>query len=246
MKKRILVADVGGSHVKLHVTGRRTVLKIPSGPQMTPRRLMTVVEKETRARGWEFDALSLGIPAPVRDGKIVRDPANLGGGWKRFDFARAARKPVRIVNDAAMQALGSYKGGAMLFLGFGTGLGSALIIDGVLVPMELAHLPYRHGELEDYVGDRALERYGERRWRRHVGEVIRQLAAGFSVDDIVLGGGNSKLLKEAPPGARIGSNACAMNGGERLWQKAGVEGRSSTLSLRTNARGARIQVSPEC
>ena len=220
MKKRVLVLNVGGTHVKLHVTGHRDILTIRSGPKMTPRRMIAAVHKEIVRRGWEYDAISLGVPAPVMRGKIIRDPVNLGRGWTRFDFAGAMRRPLQIVNDAVMQALGSYRGGTMLFLGLGTGLGSALIFDGVQVPMELARLPYRDGELEDYVGERALERFGKRRWRRHVDDVVRTIAAAFVVDEVVLGGGNSRRLKVLPERTRLGSNAFAVLGGERLWQSS--------------------------
>jgi predicted NBD/HSP70 family sugar kinase len=236
MRRRVLVVDVGGTNVKLHVTGRRDVVKIPSGPKLTPRRMVAAIGKEAAARGWEFDAISLGVPAPVVRGKIIREPAHLGRGWTRFDFARATRKPLRIVNDAAMQALGSYTGGTMLFLGFGTGLGSALIVDGVLVPMELARLPYRNGELEDHVGQRALERYGKRRWRRNVGDVIERIAAACVVDEVVCGGGNSRLLKELPEGTRLGSNACAALGGERLWRGSSGASRFEAASRRPRGR----------
>jgi hypothetical protein len=217
-RRRILVVDVGGNHVKLHVTGQRDVLEIASGPKLTPRRMMAAIGEAARARGWQYDAISLGVPAPVVRGKVVREPVNLGPGWTRFDFHRAAGKPLLIVNDAAMQALGSYQGGTMLFLGLGTGIGSALVMDGVLVPMELARLPYRGGELEDYVGERALERAGKRRWRKRVAEMVRAVTTAFVVDEVVLGGGNSRHLKKLPDGCRLGSNAFAVVGGERLWR----------------------------
>jgi polyphosphate glucokinase len=217
-ERRILVVDVGGTNVKLHVTGSDDVAKIPSGRRMTARRTVAEVLEAAAERGWTFDAVSVGIPAPVVRGRVAHDPANLGKGWTRFDFRAALGKPVRVVNDAAMQALGSYRGGTMLFLGLGTGLGSALVADGVLVPMELARMPYRDGELEDYVGERALERFGKRRWRRHVAEVVRAVSAAFVADEVVLGGGNSRRLKELPEGCRLGSNELAFVGGERLWQ----------------------------
>ncbi|HEX8909000.1 MAG TPA: hypothetical protein VF805_07340 [Anaeromyxobacteraceae bacterium] len=217
------MVDVGGSHVKLHLTGQRAVLKIPSGPELTPRRMMAAIGEAVRAHGWRYDAVSLGVPAPVVRGEIAREPANLGPGWTRFDFRRSAGKPLLVVNDAAMQALGSYRGGTMLFLGLGTGLGSALVMDGVLVPLELARLPYRGGELEDYVGERALERHGKRRWRRHVAKMVRAVTAAIVVDEVVLGGGNSRLLEKLPDGCRLGSNAFAVVGGERLW-RAGTPG----------------------
>jgi hypothetical protein len=163
--------------------------------------------------------VSIGIPAPVARGKVLREPANLGRGWTRFDFAAAFGKPVRIVNDAAMQALGSYEGATMLFLGLGTGLGSALIVDGTLVPLELARLPWHKGELEDYVGLRGLEKRGKRRWRRHVAEVVAMLRSVLVVDYAVLGGGNARLLRKLPDGCRLGSNAHAFTGGERLWSE---------------------------
>jgi predicted NBD/HSP70 family sugar kinase len=220
MRKRILVIDVGGTHVKLHLSGGPETVKLPSGPSLTPARLVRAVRTAATERGWEFDAVSLGVPAPVVRGAIVREPANLGAGWTRFDFSTALGKPLRLVNDAAMQALGSWRDGTMLFLGLGTGLGSALVVDGVLVPMELARFPYRGGELEDAVGERALRADGKRRWRRRVAAVVAAVAAAFVVDEVVLGGGNAARLKELPKGARLGSNALAVVGGERLWSEA--------------------------
>jgi predicted NBD/HSP70 family sugar kinase len=217
MKKRILVLDVGGTNVKIHVTGQPDSLKVRSGRRMTPRRMMADVRRAAAGRGWEYDAISIGVPAPVARGKVLREPANLGRGWTRFDFEAAVSKPVRIVNDAAMQALGSYQGGSMLFLGLGTGLGSALIVDGVLVPLELARLPFRGGEMEDYVGRRGLEKHGKRRWRTHVAGVVAVLRSALVVDYVVLGGGNARRLKTLPEGCRLGSNAFAFTGGERLW-----------------------------
>jgi predicted NBD/HSP70 family sugar kinase len=217
-KRRVLVIDVGGTNVKLLGPGEREPLRIPSGRKMTPRAMIEAIRREGSARRWRFDAISLGIPAPVRQGRVVREPANLGPGWTRFDFARAARVPVRIVNDAAMQALGSWRRGTMLFLGLGTGLGSALVQEGVLVPLELARLPCREGEVEDYVGARALERHGKRRWRKQVARVVEALRAAFAVDEVVLGGGNAKRLGDLPAGCRLGSNALAFVGGERPWK----------------------------
>jgi polyphosphate glucokinase len=180
--------------------------------------MMKAVLAAARERGWRFDAVTIGVPAPVAGGKIALEPANLGRGWTRFAFGRAARKPVRLMNDAAMQALGSYRGrGTMLFLGLGTGLGSALVVDGVLVPMELARLPFGHGELEDQVGERALLRLGKARWRKHVDEAVRAVTAAFVADEVVLGGGNARKLKVLPPKARLGANAFAIVGGERVW-----------------------------
>jgi predicted NBD/HSP70 family sugar kinase len=244
MAKRILVIDVGGTNVKLHVTGHEETIKIPSGKNLTPRRMLRESLAAVAGRGWKFEAITVGIPAPIVGGRVALEPANLGRGWTRFDFTRAARKPVRLLNDAAMQALGSYRGkGTMLFLGLGTGLGAAMVVDGTLVPLELARIPYKRGELEDYVGERALQRMGKARWRRSVGEVVRIVDAAFVVDEVVLGGGNSRKLKDLPPRSRLGSNAFAMAGGERVWQeqpRAGLQrfaaagGRGRTRPSRRN------------
>lgn len=213
---KTLVIDVGGTHVKLLATGARTPVKLASGPHMTP----PVMVEETLAatKAWHFDRVSIGFPGPVRDGKPFREPWNLGAGWVNFDFARAFGCPVRVINDAAMQALGSYDGGTMLFLGLGTGLGSALIHDGELIPLELAHLPYRHGRTyEEYLGIAGLERLGKKKWRKRVLDVVARFSAAFLVDYIVLGGGNARLMKDLPEGVRLGSNANAFKGGFRLW-----------------------------
>ncbi len=239
MAKKILVIDVGGTHVKLHVTGHQETLKIPSGKDLTPRRMLRESFAAVRERGWRFDAVTVGIPAPIVGGKVALEPANLGRGWTRFDFTGAARKPVRLLNDAAMQALGSYEGeGTMLFLGLGTGLGAAMVVDGTLVPLELARLPYKAGELEDYVGERALKRMGKARWRKSVDEVVRAVAAAFVVDEVVLGGGNSRRLKELPPRTRLGSNAFAIKGGERIWRDRPRAG-SSRFAAARHARNGR-------
>ena len=185
---------------------------------MTAQQMVEAVCK--LAAGWDYDVVSIGYPGPVVHGKPIAEPANLGSGWVGFDFEKAFGKPVRIVNDAAMQALGSYEGGRMLFLGLGTGLGSALIVDGVLAPMELAHLPFKKGETyEDYVGLRGLKRLGKKHWRKEVVEVVEQLSKALQADSVVLGGGNAKLFDEAPPGARLGDNDNAFRGGFRLWQE---------------------------
>ena len=214
----ILVTDVGGTHVKVIATGRKLPVEIPSGPKMTARKMVAEVKKATA--GWKYDAVSIGFPGPVVHGHPVSEPHNLAAGWVGFDFRKAFGRPVRIVNDAAMQALGSYRGGRMLFLGLGTGLGSAVIVDGVLEPMELAHLPYKKGRTyEDYVGLAGLKRLGKRKWRRHVADVVKQLKAALQADYVVLGGGNAKLLAKLPPGARLGTNSNAFRGGYRLWAK---------------------------
>jgi polyphosphate glucokinase len=213
----ILVIDVGGTHVKVLATGRRTPLEIQSGPNMTARKMVRSVRQGTT--GWRYSVVSIGYPGPVLHGKPVTEPINLGGGWVGFDFKKAFGCPVRLINDAAMQALGSYKGGRMLFLGLGTGLGSALIVDGVLEPMELAHLPYKKGQTyEDAVGKAALKRLGKKKWRRGVADVVTRLKAALEADDVVIGGGNAKLLRTLPKGVRLGSNANAFVGGYRLWK----------------------------
>jgi len=185
---------------------------------MTPRSMIAAIRRSAAPGAGGSTRISIGIPAPVRQGKVLREPANLGPGWSRFDFSGAARVPVRIVNDAAMQALGSWRGGTMLFLGLGTGLGSSLVQEGVLVPLELARLPYRDGEVEDYVGVRAMERYGKRKWRKHVARVVKALRAAFVVDEVVLGGGNAKHLgtcRRAAGSARTRSPSWV---GQRLWE----------------------------
>ena len=213
---KVLVIDVGGTHVKLLVSGRRAPVKFDSGPHLTP----AVMVRETLAatKGWRYDAIAIGYPGPVRKGRPVSEPFNLGRGWRRFDFARAFRRPVRIVNDAAMQALGSYDSGRMLFLGLGTGLGTAVVEDGVVQPMELAHLPYREGKsFEDYLGLRGLERLGQHKWTKHVGIVAELLRAAVIADHVVLGGGNVKKLRRLPPRCRRGDNLNAFRGGFRVW-----------------------------
>jgi predicted NBD/HSP70 family sugar kinase len=215
--KRVLVIDVGGTHVKVLATGHRHPIKIPSGPSMTAKRMVRAVRKATA--GWDFDVVSIGYPGAVLHGKPASEPHNLGGGWVGFNFRRAFGRPVRILNDAAMQALGSYRRGRLLFLGLGTGLGTALIVDGVLEPMELAHLPYKKGRTyEEYVGKTGLKRLGKRKWRRHVDDVITRLKTALEVDEVVIGGGNAKLLKRLPRGVRLGTNANAFLGGYRIWR----------------------------
>ena len=217
--KRILVIDVGGTNVKVGTSGRRQLLKIPSGKTMTASRMAAAVRKATE--GWKYDAVSIGYPGAVKRGKPAHEPHNLNGGWMRFDYEKAFGTPVKIVNDAAMQALGAYAGGRMLFLGLGTGLGSALVAEGLLMPLELAHLPYRRGRtFEDYVGKRGCVRLGRKKWTRHVHKVVDILKAGLQADYVMLGGGLTKKLKTLPPGARISDNQCAIRGGRRLWDAA--------------------------
>jgi len=212
----ILVIDVGGTHIKLLLMGHRTPVKIPSGPKMTPEKLVAAVKEA--AANWKYSKISIGYPGPVLHGKPVSEPYNLGAGWVGFDFGKTFGHPVKLVNDAAMQAIGSYEGGRMLFLGLGTGLGSAMIVDGVLQPMELGHLPYKNGRTyEDYIGLRGLERLGKKRWRRHVDDVVNRLKTALEAEYVVIGGGNAKLLKDLPSGSRLGSNENAFRGGARLW-----------------------------
>ena len=220
--------DVGGTHVKLLASGYRTPVKIPSGPKMTARKMVSAVRKA--AAKWKYERVSIGYPGPVLHGKPVSDPHNLGPGWVGFNFEKAFGHPVKVVNDAAMQALGSYEGRRMLFLGLGTGLGSALIVDGALEPTELAHLPYKHGRsYEDYIGLHGLERLGPKKWRRAVADVVTRLKTALEADYVVIGGGNAKLLKKLPAGARLGSNENAFRGGFALWKPARAHGiRSAT------------------
>ncbi len=215
---RILVIDVGGTHVKVLATSHKKFVEIPSGPKMTPAKMVASVRAATA--DWKYDAVSIGYPGPVVHGHPISEPYHLGRGWVGFDFKKAFDRPIKIVNDAAMQALGSYRGGRMLFLGLGTGLGSALIVGDVLEPLELAHLPYKKGRTyEDYVGMAGLKRQGKKKWRKEVRAVVRQLKAAMQVEYVVLGGGNARLIEKLPPGARLGNNADAFQGGYRLWTK---------------------------
>jgi len=213
---KVLVVDIGGTYVKLLASGRRQARKFPSGSTMTPDKMVAGVRSITR--GWEYGVVSIGYRGPVLRGAPLADPCNLGKGWVGFDFEAAFRRPVKLVNDAAMQAMGSYRGGKLLFLGLGTGLGSTLIIEGIVAPMELGHLPYKKGTYEDYVGVRGLEKFGIREWRRYVADIVARLIAALQPDDVVLGGGNVKKLKTLPPGCRPGANLNAFLGGLRLWE----------------------------
>ena len=217
-KRQVLVIDVGGTNVKVALPGKKPI-KVPSGSEMTAAGMAAAVKKV--AAGVRFDVVTIGYPGPVLNGRPAAEPKNLGAGWKRFDFRRAFGKPVRVINDAAMQALGSYQGGRMLFLGLGTGLGSALVAYGDLTPLELAHLPYRSGKTyEDYAGTRGLKRLGARRWTEHVAKIVALLQHGLQVDYVVLGGGQTKKLKSLPPGVRLGDNSHAIKGGLRVWERA--------------------------
>jgi polyphosphate glucokinase len=214
----VLVIDVGGTHVKVLATGQDTKRELVSGPTLTPKRMVSEVLK--LVADWKYDVISIGYPGLVLRNRPAREPWHLGKGWKGFDFKAAFKCPVKVVNDAAMQALGSYRRGKMLFLGLGTGLGSAVIVDGIVEPMELGHLPYKKAAFEDYVGVGGLKKYGKKKWRRYVEDVVERLIAALEPEDVVLGGGNVYKLKTLPPGCRAGDNVNAFRGGFRLWEKA--------------------------
>jgi polyphosphate glucokinase len=216
MAQKVLVIDVGGTHLKILASGQQTPRKTASGPKMTARRMCEWVRKA--ASDWPYDVAAIGYPGPVVHGTPVHEPYNLGKGWVGFDYAKGLGCPVRVINDAAMQAVGSYQGGRMLFLGLGTGLGSAMIVDGIVQPMELAHLPYKKGKTyEDFLGLRGLERMGKKRWRRYVACIAKELQSALNADYVVLGGGNVKEIKTMPPETRMGANGDAFIGGYRLW-----------------------------
>lgn len=215
--RKVLVLDIGGSHVKMRATGQRTSRRFDSGPALTAQQMVEKVQ--ALSSGWRYDAVSMGYPGVVLHGKPVVEPHNLGRGWVGFEYAKAFGKPVRIINDAALQAIGSYKRGRMLFLGLGTGLGSALIVDGVIAPTELAHLPYKRGRsYEEYVGERGRKRLGTKKWRKAVADVVARLSVALEVDDVAIGGGNARRLQRLPKNARRVSNSNAFIGGLRLWQ----------------------------
>lgn len=216
----ILTIDVGGTGVKVLATGQTEPRRFSSGPTMTPERMVSEVKKITE--DWEYDSISLGYPGVVSKGRIATEPHNLASGWMTFDFEEAFGVPVKLINDAAMQALGSYEGGLLLFIGLGTGLGSALVTDGNVIPMELGHLSFKNGTFEDYIGLRGLERLGKKKWRRYVDFVIGRLTEALRPDEIVLGGGNSKKLKKLPSRCRLGDNSFAFKGGFRLWEQMAI------------------------
>jgi polyphosphate glucokinase len=233
--RRVLAIDIGGSHVKARVFGRRELRQFESGPDLTARQMVAKVHALTG--DWTYEAVSIGYPGIVLHGKVMAEPHNLGRGWVGFDFRKAFNRPTLVLNDAAMQAVGSYEGGRMLFLGLGTGLGSAMIVDGVVAPMELAHLPYKKGRtFEDYVGAAGLKRLGGKKWRRTVSEVVAQLSSLLEADYVVLGGGNARKLKRLPKNARLGSNDFAFLGGFRVWHhaapsRAPAKGRRRSITL---------------
>ena len=214
---KALVIDIGGTHVKLLASGASQHREFDSGPSLTPRRLIAEVRR--LVRDWQYKVISVGFPGLVVGNRPVSEPWNLGQGWVGFNFEAAFKCPVKVLNDAAMQALGSYKGGKMLFLGLGTGLGSAMILDGIIEPMELAHLPYKKSTFEDYIGIRGLQKRGKKQWRRNVADVVQRLIAALEPQEVVLGGGNVHKLKTLPPGCRAGDNFNAFVGGFRLWEK---------------------------
>jgi polyphosphate glucokinase len=230
--------DVGGTHVKILATGQDEPRRFPSGPLLTAEQMVATVKD--LAGEWTYDVVSIGYPGPVLLGRPVAEPRHLGPGWVGFDYQAAFGRPVKLVNDAAMQALGSYQGGKMLFLGLGTGLGSTLVVDGIVEPMELGHLPYRKSTYEDYVGIRGLEQRGKKKWRLYVADVVALLTAALEPDDVVLGGGNIKKLKQLPPGCRAGDNANAFLGGLRLWEKAShSEASIPATTRRGNQKGTK-------
>jgi polyphosphate glucokinase len=214
----VLGVDVGGSHVKVRLSTGDEERRFDSGPDLTAQQMVDGVRKLTA--DWDYDAVSVGIPSPVRDGQLAHDPINLGSGWAGFDFEAGFGKPTKVVNDAVMQALGSYEGGKMLFLGLGTGLGSTLIDGQAVEPLELGHLPYRKATFEDYVGEAGRERLGKKDWRKAVAETVDLLSKAIEPDYVVLGGGNAKRLKELPPNSRLGANENAFVGAFRLWDDA--------------------------
>jgi predicted NBD/HSP70 family sugar kinase len=235
---RVLVLDVGGTNVKVYPPGRGARIEIPSGPTMTPLAMMQQIRKQLK--GVRYDVVAMGYPGLVVHGKIAREPSHLGMGWVGFDFERALGRPIQIVNDAAMQALGSYRGGRMLFLGLGTGLGSAMIIAGELQPMELAHLPWRKGRsYEDFVGESGFKRSGRKKWQKAVFAVTKLFSDALEPEYVVLGGGNVRKLKRLPPGARAGNNLNAFTGGVRLWRGGGqaVHARWTAASAHVPAAG---------
>ncbi len=216
---KVLVIDIGGTNIKVASTDRPVPIKIPSGPALTAKQMVADVLGATE--GWLYDCISVGYPGPVHDDRPKQEPHNLGVGWTDFDYAKAFGKPYRFINDAAMQALGGYKGGRMLFLGIGTGLGSAMIFDGVVIPLELAHAPYKNGRTyEEYIGLAGLTARGKKKWRRSVLDILARLQAAMVCDYVLLGGGNAKLMKNLPAGVVLGANSNAIEGGLKLWEKA--------------------------
>jgi polyphosphate glucokinase len=231
---RVLAVDIGGTNVKFLATGQNEPRRFPSGKTMTPASMVDGIK--ARVADWPYDVVAIGFPAAVADGCVVSEPKNLGSGWIGFDFDRAFGCPARVINDAAMQALGSYRGGRMLFLGLGTGLGATLIVNGMIVPLEVAHLSYRKGTYEDYLGVRGLKRMGKKKWARHVAYGVERLTTALQLDDVVIGGGNVKKLDALPAATRAGDNALAFAGGFRLWSDGNIQ-KTETHTYRTASSG---------
>ena len=237
----VLVIDIGGTHVKLLATGHDVRREFASGPGLTPKRLLAGVRQ--LVADWPYDAISIGYPGPVVRNRPFADPWNLGKGWAGLNFESVFKCPVKVINDAAMQALGSYKRGKMLFLGLGTGLGSALVVEGIVLPLELAHLPYKKATFEDYLGIRGLEKFGKKKWRKLVADAVKRLVAALEPDEVVLGGGNVHNLKVLPPGCRPGDNNNAFVGGFRLWEPDGKDRESGPAKRqRTKQKSKPIKV----
>ena len=230
----VLVIDIGGTHVKILATGQKEPREFESGLKLTPAMMAAGVQN--LAKDWNYEVVSIGYPGPVCHNRPIAEPHNLGKGWVAFDYRAAFKRPVKIINDAAMQALGSYQRGRMLFLGLGTGLGSAMIVDGLLEPMELGHLPYKKSIYEDYIGIRGLEKHGKVKWQKFVADVVKRLIAALEPDDVVLGGGNVNNLKVLPPECRKGDSANAFLGGFRLWKEAGARQGSTRATPRPGRR----------
>jgi polyphosphate glucokinase len=241
---KILAIDIGGTNVKMLASGQENPRKFPSGPALTPERMVVGVLSATK--DWEYGAVSIGFPGPVLCGQPMTEPVNLGSGWMGFDFESAFRLPVKVINDAAMQALGSYQGGKMLFLGFGTGLGATVIMDGTVEPLEIGRFHYKKRTLEYYVGNAGRKRLGQKKWQRRVEEVVERLIAALKPDDVVIGGGNAKKLNPLPSGTRLGDNANAFLGGYRLWEGEADKPRASTAGpdniLRTKVSSPSVEV----
>lgn len=235
----VLVIDVGGTHVKLLATGQDTKREFASGPTLTPKRMVSKVKR--LVADWKYGAISIGYPGPVLRNRPTSEPWNLGKGWKGFNFEAAFKRPVKVINDAALQALGSYKHGKMLFLGLGTGLGTAIIVDCIIEPMELGHLPYKKTTFEDYLGVRGLAKHGKKKWRRYVADAVERLIAALEPEDVVLGGGNIGKLNKLPPGCRAGNNANAFVGGFRLWEKADGSTRDKHPYVRAPGRPLHVK-----
>ena len=230
---KILVVDAGGTHIKLMVSGSRQRIKIDSGPHYTPRRLIIDIGKY--APDWEYEAITLGVPTPVIHNRPAREPNNLGRGWMKFDFEKAFGKPCKIINDATMQALGSYDGGRMLFLGLGTGVGSAMVLDDVVIPLELGELAYDgRRRLEDMLGREGRRRLGQKKWEASLDQIVQTLRNAFVTDYVVIGGGNARHVTRLPKGARLGDNRNAFLGGLRLWgiSSRRVDTKAHTLVIR--------------